>query len=132
MKKLFSSLALLSLVALLGTLFITNPTEEDYAQYLSARLVDKVEGSVCQPEGFSEWLGKVGEAISKACQGIVAGGESLSQEDIEAIIIDTTDYKNRVLFSTYDSETPLGNYRAIGIFNRFILREPQQSEPQQS
>ncbi len=123
MKKLFSSLALLSLAALLGTLFITNPTEEDYAQYLSATLTDEVEGSLCQPEGFSEWLGKVGEAISKACQGVIAGGESLSQDDIKALIIDNTDYKNRILFSTYDSETPLGNYRAIGLFNRFILRE---------
>jgi hypothetical protein len=127
MKKLLSSLALLSLMAVLGALFITNPTEEDYAQYLSATLTDKVEGSVCQPEGFSEWLGKVGEAISEACQGLVSGGESLSQEDIQSLIIDNTDYKNWILFSTYDSETPLGNYRAIGVFNRFIFREQQQS-----
>jgi hypothetical protein len=125
MKKLFSSLALLSLVALLGTLFITNPSEEDYAQYLSQTLSDEVEGSLCQPEGFSEWLGKVGEALSKACQGIIAGGESLSQEEIQALIIDNTNYKNRILFSTYISETPFGNYRAIGVFNRFILRDQQ-------
>jgi Domain of unknown function (DUF4359) len=125
MKKMFSFLALLSLMALGGVLFITNPTEEDYAQYLSATLSDEVEESLCQPEGFSEWLGKVGEALSKACQGIIAGGESLSQEEIQALIIDNTDYKNRILFSTYISETPFGNYRAIGVFNRFILRDQQ-------
>lgn len=124
---MFSFLALLSLVALGGTLFITNPTEEDYAQYLSQTLSDEVEGSLCRPEGFSEWLGKVGEALSKACQGIIAGGESLSQDEIQSIIIENTDYKNRIFFSTYISETPFGNYRAIGVFNRFILRDQQKT-----
>jgi hypothetical protein len=127
MKKMFSFLALLSLVALGGVLFITNPTEEDYAQYLSQTLSDEVEGSLCQPEGFSEWLGKVGEALSKACQGIIAGGESLSQDEIQSIIIENTDYKNRIFFSTYISETPFGNYRAIGVFKRFILRDQQKT-----
>jgi hypothetical protein len=127
MKKIIPWFVLFSLVALGGTLFITNPSEEDYAQYLSQTLSEEVKGSLCQPEQFSEWLGKVGEALSKACQGLVAGGESLSQEEIQAIIIENTDYKNRIFFSTYISETPFGNYRAIGLFNRFILREQQES-----
>ncbi len=123
MKKVVPSIALFSLVALGGALFITNPTEEDYAQYLSTTVADEVEASVCQPEGFAEWLGRVGEAISKACQGVVAGSESLTAEEVQDLIVTNTERKNRLLFSTYVTETPFGNYEAIGFFDRFVLRE---------
>ena len=123
MKKVISSVALLSLLALGGTLFVTRPDEKDYAAFLSEQMADRVEASVCQPEEFSKWLGRVGEALSKACEGIVAGGESLSQAEVQQLIIDNTDYSNRIFFSTYITETPFGNYRAFGLFNRFIIKE---------
>ena len=127
MKKVVPSLALLSLAALGGALFFTNPSEEAYAQYLSQTAADEVEASVCQPEGFAEWLGKVGEAISQACTGLVAGGERLSQAEVQEIIIENTEHKNRILFSTYLTETPFGDYKAIGFFNRFIIEEQKES-----
>ena len=124
MKK--SSIALLLLfssVTASVALFFTRPDEKDYAIYLSEQIGDRVEASVCRPEDFSEWLGRVGEALSKACEGILASGETLSQEEVQQLIIDNTDYINRILFSTYVTETPFGNYRAFGLFNRFIVRE---------
>lgn len=127
MKKLAPFLALLSLIVLGGTLFATNPNEEDYAQYLSQTVADQTKGSLCQPEGFSKWLGKVGEAISQACQGVIDGGEDLSKEDIQQLIINNTEYHNRFLFSTYITKSPLGNYRAVGIFNKFFLSERLES-----
>ncbi len=128
MKKAVPSLALLSLAALGGTLFFTNPSEEEYAQHLSQTAAEQVEASVCQPEGFAEWLGKVGEAISQACTGLVAGGESLSQAEVREIIVENTEYKNRIFFSTYITETPFGDYRGIGVFNRFIIKEQTEAE----
>ena len=127
MKKTVPSLALLFLLALGSALFVTNPNEEDYAQYLSQTVADRTEESMCQPEGFSEWLGKVGEALSKVCQGVITGGERLSEEDIQELIITNTEYNNRFLFSTYITESPLGDYRAIGVFNKFFLREQPES-----
>ena len=127
MKKIVPSLAILSLLALGGALFITNPNEEDYAQYLSQTVADRTEESMCQPEGFSEWLGKVGEAISKACQGVITGGKRLSEDDIRELIITNTEYNNRFLFSTYITKSPLGDYRAIGVFNKFFLHEQSES-----
>lgn len=123
MKKVVPSIALFSLVALGGVLLITNPNEADYARYLSSTVADEVEASVCQPEGFSEWLGRVGEAISKACQGVVAGSESLTAEEVQDLIVTNTERKNRLLFSTYETETPFGNYKAIGFLDRFMLQE---------
>lgn len=123
MKKVISSIALLSIVALGGTLFMTRPDEKDYAAYLAEQMADRVESSICQPDEFSKWLGKVGEALSRACEGLVAGGESLSKEEVQQLIVDNTDYSNRIFFSTYITETPFGNYRAFGLFNRFIVKE---------
>ncbi|MEM6449924.1 MAG: DUF4359 domain-containing protein [Cyanobacteria bacterium P01_D01_bin.105] len=123
MKKVISSIALLSLIALGATLFLTRPDDDDYALYLAEQMADNVEASVCQPDEFSKWLGKVGEALSRACEGLVAGGESLTKEEIQQLIIDNTNYQNRVLFSTYMTETPFGNYRAFGVLNRFIIKE---------
>ncbi len=121
--KFGSSVALLSLIALGGTLVVTNPSEEDYAQYLLESVTGEAQVAVCQPEGFSQWLGKVGEVISEVCQEAIASGQSLSADETQALIMDNTEYSNRVFFSTYITETPLGNYRAIGVFNRFFLRE---------
>lgn len=119
--KLVPTLALLSLAALGGALAFTNPNEDDYAAYLSKSVTVEAQATLCAPEEFATWLGKIGEALSTACQGILAGGEKLSEDEVQTIIKDSTDYKNRFLFSTYDTETPFGNYRAIGVFNRFIL-----------
>ncbi len=123
MKKIVPSLLLVSLLALGGALFFTNPNEQDYAQYLAETVSDDIEQSVCQPEGFSKWLGKVGQALSQACQGIVTGGEALSKAEVQQLIVDNTEYQNRILFSTYVTESPVGSYRAIGYFNRFSLQE---------
>ncbi len=127
--KLGASIALLSLAALGGTLVVTNPTEEDYAAYLAQNVTAEAQVALCQPEGFSQWLGKVGEVISGACQEAIAGGQVLSAAETQAIIVDNTDYQNRVFFSTYITETPFGNYRAIGVFDRFFLREVNSPTP---
>ncbi|MGD1865647.1 MAG: DUF4359 domain-containing protein [Phormidesmis sp.] len=121
--KIASTLTLLSLAALGGALAFTNPNEDDYAAFLSKTVTIEAQETLCAPEEFSTWLGKIGEALSTACQGILAGGETLSENEVQNIIKDSTDYNNRFLFSTFDTETPFGNYRAIGVFNKFIISE---------
>ena len=131
MKKVISSLAFFSLIALGGTLFFTRPDEEDYAAYLSEQMGDQVEASLCRREDFSVWLGRVGEALSNACEGILAGSEALTEEELQQVIIENTEYGNRIFFSTYITETPFGSYRAYGIFNRFIIQEQTEEATEQ-
>ena len=126
--KLASSLALLSLLGLGGALVVTNPTKEDYATYLSQTMSIEAQAVWCQPERSSEWLGRVGEALSRACRGLVAGGSNLSAAEIQETLLANTERKERFLFSTYETETPFGNYRAIGIFDRFIPQETVRDE----
>lgn len=118
--KIASSLALLSLVALGGALVITNPTKEDYAIYLSQTMSDEAQLALCQPEGFSEWFGKVGEVLSGACQKLIAEGKNLSAAELQETLVANTERKERFFFSAYETETPFGNYQAIGVFDRFI------------
>lgn len=125
--KLGSALALLSLAALGGALAFTNPNEDDYAAYLSQTVSTEVQVALCDPEGFSNWLGRVGEALSQACQGILAGGEQLSEAEVQNVIKENTKYSNYVLFSTYITDTPFGDYRAIGVFDRFFLEESEEN-----
>lgn len=125
--KLGPSLALLSLLALGSALAITNPDEDDYAAYLSQRVSTEAQVALCNPEGFTNWLGRVGAALSEACQGLLAGGEALSENEVQALIKSNTEYQNRLFFSTYITQSPLGNYRAIGVFNRFVL-QPQETD----
>jgi hypothetical protein len=120
--KIGSSLALLSLIALGGALIITNPNEDDYAAYLSERVSTEAKVALCDPESFTNWLGKVGAALSQACQGLLSGGETLSETEVQALIKNNTEYQNRLFFSTYITQTPFGNYRAIGVFDRFVLQ----------
>ncbi len=127
--KLGSSLALLSLLALGGALAVTNPNEDDYAAYLSQTVSAEAQVALCDQEGFTNWLGRVGAALSQACQGLLAGGETLSENEVQGIIKDSTEYKNWLFFSTYVTQTPFGDYKAIGVFERFILR-PVDSEPE--
>ncbi len=126
--KIAPTLALISLAAVGGTLFFTNPTEDEYAEHLSSNITIEAQNALCDPEGFSSWLGRVGEALSSACQGILAGGERLSDEEVQDLIKENTDYRNLFFFSTYETQTPVGNYRAIGVFDRFILRENAEGE----
>ena len=127
--KLGLSLALLSVAAVGSVLAFTNPSEDDYAAYLSQQVNAEVQVALCDPEGFSNWLGKVGEALSEACQGLLSGGEKLSAEEVQDIIKENTEHSNYVLFSTYITETPFGDYRAIGIFDRFFLEASEEEAP---
>lgn len=120
--KIASTLALLSIAALGGALFLTNPNEEDYAAYLSQEITVEAQSELCDPERFSNWLGRVGEALSSACQSVLAGGGQISEVETQELIKENTDYSNYYLFSTYDTQTPFGNYRAVGAFDRFVLQ----------
>ncbi|MEL7418862.1 MAG: hypothetical protein AAGK10_09850, partial [Cyanobacteria bacterium J06555_3] len=62
-------MALASLVALGGGLVLTNPSQTKYAEYFSKTATLETQDSLCQPKEFSEWLGKVGEILSDACEG---------------------------------------------------------------
>ena len=121
--KLALPLTLISLAALGGALAFTNPSEDDYAAFLSDRVETRVQAEVCGTDALSNWLGKIGDALGDFCQSLVSEGGDLTEAEVQSFIKESTDYKNRFLFSTYTTEFPFGTYKGVAVFNQFLLRE---------
>lgn len=106
-----------SAIAAGGTLFFTNPTEEDYAQYASQALTEEVQASLCEASGIPPLSERIDRAISGFCERTV--GRFLSSEQVKEVLLENTERKNRFLFSTYETALPEQTYKAVGLFNRF-------------
>lgn len=120
--KLGLPLTLISIAALGSALAFTNPNEDEYAVFLSDAVNVKVQEEICNSDRLSEWLGRVGDALSGICQNVVTSGGELSEREVQTFIKDNTDYNNRFFFSTYTTELPFGTYKGVAVFNRFILQ----------
>lgn len=103
MKKILS-LALLFL--LLGIMFLSNPTKEDYTNFVKEQLDEKVN------ENNSS--GKLSNIIGNVLSG--AGSK---------IATSMTERKEYYVASLYTLETNKKTYRYLGLFNNFI---PLQTE----
>lgn len=111
-------LILLGSVAIAGgASFLTNPTEADYAQYASQRLTEEVQASLCQASGIPPLSERLDRAISGFCERTV--GRVVSSDAVEEILLENTERKNRIFFSTYETALPQQTYKAVGVFNRF-------------
>lgn len=107
-----------SVAALGGTLFFTNPTEADYAQYASQALAKEVQASLCEANnGIPSLSERLDRAISGFCERTV--GRLLSSDQVKNVLLENTARKNRFFFSTYETTFPNQTYKAVGLFNRF-------------
>ena len=106
-----------SAIAIGGTLFFSNPTEEDYAQYASQALTEEVQASLCEANGIPPLSERIDRAVSGFCERTV--GRLLSSEQVKEVLLENTERKNRFLFSTYETAFPEQTYKAVGLFNRF-------------
>lgn len=116
--KVIPLILTVSVAALGGTLFFTNPTEADYAQYASQTLAEEVQASLCAAEnGIPPLLERLDQAISGFCEKTV--GRLLSSDQVQEVLLENTERKNRFFFSTYETTFPNQTYKSVGLFNRF-------------
>jgi len=115
--KIIPLVLTVSVAAVGGTLFFTNPTEADYAQYASQVLTDEVQGSLCEAKGIPPLSEKIDQAISGFCERTI--GSLLSSDRAQDILLENTERKNRFLFSTYETTFSEQTYKSVGLFNRF-------------
>lgn len=95
-------------VALLGLLVYTNPTLENYENYLHQQILQDTE--------------KQGDALSRTF-GYLFGGFASS------IITNMTIRKDYVFWSTYDTKIENEHLRVLGIMkNFFILEQPRSAK----
>ncbi|MGC1308675.1 MAG: DUF4359 domain-containing protein [Phormidesmis sp.] len=126
--KIVPTLALLSLAALGGTLAFTNPSEADYADYVSQTMSNEAQAYLCEPKGEIPSLSqRIDEAVSGLCQSTI--GKVLGNDSIEEIVAENTERKNYLFFSTYETKAPLETYKTVGIFDRFYPYAKEDAQP---
>ena len=120
--KLGLPLTLISIAALGGALAFTNPNEDEYAVFLADAVNVKVQEEICNSGKLSEWLGRVGDALSGICQNVVTSGGELSEKEGQTFIKDNAAYDKRIFISTIAPALPFGTYKGFAVFNKFILQ----------
>ena len=118
--KLISAIAALSITALGGTLFVTNPTKADYGEYAAQTLTDEVQDFLCRPGNAGSVppiSARIDRAISGLCDRTI--GNILSSEDVQDVLLTNTERKNRFIFSTYETTFPDRTYKTVGVLGRF-------------
>jgi hypothetical protein len=97
----------LILIALLGLLAYTNPTVDNYNQFISQRITEKAR--------------KENDLVAGAL-GSLLGGFAAN------LMIKQTIRKDYVFFSSYDTTIGNEHMRAIGILNNFYITEDPESK----
>ena len=103
-------------------LVYTNPSSQRYEEFATEELVNYAKENICIANSNS-----LEEAIkSQVCSLMVDTGRN----KIPLVIGETTEKRNYVLFSLYETDLYLYQFQTIGIFNEFYVIDAYQAELQ--
>ncbi|EAW35553.1 DUF4359 domain-containing protein [Lyngbya sp. PCC 8106] len=106
------------LAILAGTMYLTNPSREEYLNYASGRLVTEAQEKWCTKSNIPEFLNGISESLVDTCQSLVTNRREWIQDNINT----GTDRHNAVLFSIYTTDFDFVDkrYRTIAVFGNFL------------
>ena len=94
-------------------LMLTNPSEQEYEKFATEQLIIYARNNVCSANS-----GSLEQAIkSKLCNLMVDTG----RVQVPKLITKTTQTKNYILFSVYETDLFLYEFQTIGVFNNFYI-----------
>ena len=94
-------------------LFVTNPSSQKYEKFATEQLVIYAKENICSPDSDN-----LEEAIkSQVCNLMIDTGRS----QIPRLIRETTQRRNYVLFSVYETDLFLYEFEVLGLFNNFYI-----------
>ena len=103
-------------------LVYTNPSSRKYEEFATKELVNYAKENICIANSNS-----LEEAIkSQVCNLMVDTGRN----QIPLLIGETTEKRNYVLFSLYETDLHLYQFQTIGIFNEFYVIDAHEVERQ--
>ena len=92
---------------------LTNPSEQEYEKFATEQLIIYARNNVCSANS-----GSLEQAIkSKLCNLMVDTG----RVQVPKLITKTTQTKNYILFSVYETDLFLYEFQTIGVFNNFYI-----------
>ena len=96
-----------------AVLMFTNPSAQKYQDFATQELVNYAKENVCKTRSSS-----LEEAIKgQLCNLIVETGRG----QIPRLIEETTERRNYVLFSIYETDLQLYQFQTIAVFNEFYV-----------
>lgn len=119
---------LIALAGLAGTMFVTNPSSEDFATYATDQFARLIQQNYCQgsqpPEGtrVPEWANSIGSFFQDVCKTVISGTDSLVDKDQKRQFVkNLTERQNFYLFSVYSVKVSFQRpFTVIGVFGQFI------------
>lgn len=106
------------LTILAGTMYLTNPTREEYLNYASGRLITEAKENWCNESNVPELLSGLSKSLVDACQSVVTNQRDWIQNNINK----ATTRQNAVLFTIYTTDFDFVDkrYRTIAAFGNFF------------
>ncbi len=103
-----------SLFLIFGVLlFFTNPSQKKYEEFAAEQLIKYAKENVCIAKSEN-----IEEAIkSQVCNLMIDTGKS----QVPNLIEKTTQKRNYLLFSIYETNLYIYNFETIGILNQFFV-----------
>ena len=94
-------------------LFVTNPSSQKYEKFATEQLVLYAKENICSQDSNS-----LEEAIkSQVCNLMIDTGRI----QMPGLIRETTQRKNYLFFSVYETDLLLYEFEILGIFNKFYI-----------
>lgn len=101
-------------------LLVTNPSSQKYEKFATEELVIYAKDNICSPNSNN-----LEEAIkSQVCNLMIDTGRS----QIPRLIRETTNRRNYVLFSVYETDLFLYKFETLGVFNNFYIIDVSKRE----
>jgi Domain of unknown function (DUF4359) len=94
-------------------LFFTNPSQKKYEEFAAEQLIKYAKENVCIAKSDN-----IQEAVkSQVCVLIIETGKN----QVPKLIEKTTQKRNYLLFSVYETNLYVYNFETIGILNQFFV-----------
>ena len=114
----------IALVILAGTMSLTNPSREEYLNYATSQLAIEVKQNWCKESKIPDVLSGISESLVDACNSILTNQRGSIQKYIE----NSTQRRNKLLFSIYTTDVWDRRYQTIGAFGNFFTFPSQSLE----
>ncbi|VEP17277.1 conserved hypothetical protein [Hyella patelloides LEGE 07179] len=125
MNSLILKISQLIIIVLIAVLVVTNPGNNKYQSYASARLITYLKDDLC-----SQVTEQISEKLRSPCVILI----DTARPQIQAALNRNTKQQNFLLFSIYQTElsispvTPEYHFATLGIFDKFFTYQIEKNE----
>jgi hypothetical protein len=112
MNKIIEEIAL---VLGIGVMAFTNPNQEQYLQYASEQIIQKLPQDFCENSQLQKLFDFANRDLSRLCKSGLDLGLNIGKESVKKIIDINTQRQNFILLSLYTTNIGNRQYQTTGL-----------------